>query len=115
MRLHSLYDIVQVAYRLVMLFWWEWRYTVDVLYCRCVYPFACCGDRYHFIHDGLSGKCLDSGTCLEIGGLSSPLSDVLVKGGCLYQNCDPFGHHHIVDNSLPYCTRKLSSLLKVLD
>ena len=45
MRLHSLYDIVQVFYYLVVLFCWGWRYTINILYRRRVPPFLCGGER----------------------------------------------------------------------
>ena len=51
--MHYLDNIVQVCYRLVMLFWWGWQYTIDVLYCHCVPPFICGVDRSHLFTMGL--------------------------------------------------------------
>ena len=54
-------------------------------------------------------KGLERGLCLEIGGLSSPLSNILVKGGRMCQKGDPFGHNHFTGNRLPYFKRELSA------
>ena len=45
LHMNSLYYSVQVINHLVMLFWRGWRYTIDVLYRRCLSPLSCGGDR----------------------------------------------------------------------
>ena len=42
--LHSLDDSIQVIDRLVVFFWWVWRYAVDIVYRRCVSPLSYGGD-----------------------------------------------------------------------
>ena len=64
---------------------------------------------------GTFGKGIESGPCLEVGGLLSLLSGILVKGGCMRQKGDSFGHHHCVDNILPSYTCELSPLFQLLD
>ena len=110
MCMHSLDDSVQVVYVLVVLFWWGCRYTLDILYHRCVPPFSFSGDHSTMISMISVEKGLESGPCLDVGGLPSPLFDVLVEGDYLFQKCDIFVHHHCVVNRLPSCTRELSPL-----
>ena len=99
----------------MMLFWRGWRYTTDVLYCHCLTPSVCGGYLSPLFTVGLVKKRLERGPCIEVGGLSSPLYNILVKGGRLFQKGDTFGHHHHIGNRLPSCMHKLSALLKFFD
>ena len=115
LRLHFLDYIIQVVYRLGMLFWSRWWYRVDVLYHHCVSPFDCCDDCSPLFTVGLVGKFLECRPYLEVGGLSSPLSGAIVKGVCMCLKGDTFGHHYRIGNRLPSCTRKFFPIVKLLN
>ena len=53
MHLYYLDDGIYIVYCLMMLLWREYWYTVYVLYCRCVSPFACVVDRFTLFMVGL--------------------------------------------------------------
>ena len=55
-------------------------------------------------------KGIESGPCIELGGLMSPILDVFIEGGCMFQKGDPFGRHNLIKNGLPFCMHKLYSL-----
>ena len=106
MRLHYLDNRIQVLYRLVMLFWRGWRYTIDVLYRLCVSPLACGGgDRSPLFTIISAEKYIESGS----------LSDILFKDGRLCQKGDPFVNHHRVVNCLTSRTCKFSPLFQFID
>ena len=48
-----------------------------------------------------------------VGGLTSPLSDVVVENIRLRQKGDPFGHHHGVGDRLPSFSREFSPLFQL--
>ena len=105
---------IQVVYRFVIILWRGWWYIIDFLYRRYVSSFACGGDQSPLFIMVLVGNSIESGPCLEVGGFPSPLSDILIKGGCICQKGDPFENHHHVINSLPSCMHKVSLLLQFL-
>ena len=70
-------------------------------YRHCVSPFSCDCDRSPFFTTGPVEKCLESGPCFDVIGVSSPLSDILIKCRSLCQKGDTYGHHHFVGNFLP--------------
>ena len=51
---------------------------------------------------------------LLAGGLTSPLSDVVIENPRLRQKGDTFGNHHGVRDRLPSCSRELSPLFQLL-
>ena len=53
--------------------------------------------------------------CLMVGGLKSPLYDVLVGHCRMFQEGDPFLHHHGISNRLPSLLRELSPLFQLFD
>ena len=55
------------------------------------------------------------GSCFEVGGLASLLSNILIKHGRLSRKGDLFRHHHCAGNPLPSFTRELYSLLQFSD
>ena len=115
MILNSLENHINVVYRLVMLFWRRWRYTVDVFYRRYVSAFDCNGDRSPLFTMVWVEKNLESGPCLEVSDLLSLLSDILAKGVRLCQKGDTFGHHHHVGNRLTSRMREFSLLFQFLN
>ena len=64
---------------------------------------------------GLVEERLIFGLCLEVRGLASPISYILVEHGRLFQNGDPFRHHHCVGNRLPSCMQKFAPIFKLFD
>ena len=63
-------------------------------------------------HGALGEKttCISPG--LEVGGLSSPLLDVIAEHPRLFQKSDTFGNHHIVGDFLSSCSCKFSPLFQ---
>ena len=49
---------------------------------------------------------------LLVGGLTYPISYVVIKKTRMCQKCNPFGHHHVVGYCLPYCSREFSLLFQ---
>ena len=87
----------------MVLFWWGGRYAVDILYLRCVAPLSCGGDQSPLFSMILAEEGLETGPCIEVGGLLSPLPNIFFEHSCLFQNGDPFLHNHCVEKILPSC------------
>ena len=113
--MHFLYDSLSTIYNLVILFWVDCQYTINVLYHCVVSPFSCGGYSSSLIKKGSLVKRLVVCQCFLVGGLKSPIYYVLIEHGCLFQKGDLFRHYHRVGNHIPYCSRKLSPLLKLFN
>ena len=108
--LNSLCGGVKFINHLVVLFWWGWGYTIDILYRRFLSPLSWVVDRSPLFLMISMEKGLEPGPFFEVSGFSSALFNVFVVCICLFQKGDPLGHHRIVGNRLPYCICKFSHL-----
>ena len=114
--LHSLHNCLNVFCHLMVLFWSGRWFTIDVLHCRGVPPPFPCGFYWYFL---LSVRSVKEQFLfrprLEFGGLSSQLSDVVVKKKRLRQKGDSFWHHHGVRYCLSSWSRELSPLFQLFN
>ena len=53
--------------------------------------------------------------CIEVGGFSFPLSDVVVEHPRLCQKIDPFVHHHDVRDCLASCSSEFNPLFEIFN
>ena len=104
--LHPLHNCVQSINRFVVLFSWGWWYAINILYCCVLPPFPFCCYRSSLFSVSSVEERFKYFPCIEIGGLSAPISNVLFKSSCLRQKGDPFRHHNCVGNLLPSCSFK---------
>ena len=104
MCLHPPCYSVQFTDRLMVPFWWGWRYAIYILYRCCVSPLSYGGDHSTLFLTILAEKDHEPRPCLEVSGLPYTLSNVFVGGWCLRQNSYTFGYHHRVEKRLPSCT-----------
>ena len=110
--LHELHYGFYILSRLMMLFWCGRVCTIYVLH-RCGVPIFSCGCyRFSMLLVCLVEEQLVFWPHLLFGGLTSPLSDVIVENPHLRQNHDPFGHHHGTGDYLTSYLRELSPLLQ---
>ena len=102
-----------VIYQLMMLFGRRVWYTVYVLHRRGVPSFSCGSYRSSLLSMCSMEKQLVLCPRLLVGGLKSPLSDIVVENLRLRQKGDPFGHHHGVGDRLPSFSHDFSPLFQL--
>ena len=90
LHLHSLDYIANVVNRLVILFWRVRRYTKNILYHCGVSPFSFGCYSFPILVMGSVKETPEVRPCLMVSGLTSPLSDFLIKHCRLCQKGDPF-------------------------
>ena len=108
--LHPLRYCFYVFDHLMVLFWRGLWCTLNFLHCRSVPPFSCGCYRYFMLLVCSVEKQFVFCPRLEVGGLSSPLSDFIIENSCLRQKGDSFWHHHGVVYCLASCSWGLSTL-----
>ena len=94
----------------------EW----EVVHCRCFAPSQCTPIFLRLLPlfsalGVLSEKKIVLRPCREVGGLLSPLSDLIVDHLHLFQKGDPFGQRHGVADCLASCSRKFSPLFQLFN
>ena len=90
-----------VIYHLMMLFGRGVWYTIYVLHRRGVPSFSCGCYWCSLLSMCSVEKQLVLCPRLLVGGLTSPLSDIVVENLCLRQKGDPIGNNHGVGYRLP--------------
>ena len=66
----------------MVLFWWGWRYAVDILYRRCVSPLYCSSKQSTLLSMNSAEEGLEPGPYIEVGGLLSPILNIFVERVC---------------------------------
>ena len=109
---YYLHYCLSVFYHLMVLFWMEWWCTVYFLRCCGVTPFSCGCYRSFLLLVRLAKDFLLFSLYLEVGGLSSPLSDDVIENHCLRQNGYFFVNNNGVSDCLNYCSCWFSPLFQ---
>ena len=114
LHLHPLDYNINVANRLVMLFWRGRRYTIIIVYHHGVSPFSLIFYRFPLLVMGLVKENLEVCPCLLVGGLKPPLSDVFAEHFHMCQKGDTFWHHQGVRNRLTLWSCEFYQLFQFL-
>ena len=78
-------------------------------------PLFLCLVPFFSARNVLGEKKLVFHPCLEVSGLLPPLLYVAIKHPRMFQNGDPFGHHHGFGYFMASCVRELSPLFQLFN
>ena len=74
----------------MVIFFWGWRYTINVLYRRYVAPLSYCGECSTLFSMISMEEGLEPSPCLEVGGFLSPLLNGSLNMDVCAQGVIPF-------------------------